>query len=413
VISTDRPHTRPAGDRKPLWVERRVLEQVFKAMGLSWMRVRLWDGSILQEGDGLSPTLGIERRRAMRRILANPNLGFGDGYSEGEVTVDGDLTAFLVRLFRTLGRSTNRLLPWLWGHVAGSPRLNTREQARDNIHSHYDLGNDFYALWLDERMVYTCAYYPSPDATLAEAQLAKLDHVCRKLALEPDQEVLELGCGWGALAIHMAEHYGVRVKAYNISTEQVRFASEQAERKKLTGRVEFVQDDYRAASGRYDRVVSVGMLEHVGLENYGDLGAVIDRCLSPEGLGLLHSIGRNAPRRMDPWIEKRIFPGAHPPTLSEMDGILSPHRMCVLDVENLRLHYARTCRDWRERYEAHFREVAQRFDSHFARAWRLYLAGSEAAFVSGTLQLFQVLFTRDGNQRFPWTRDHLYPSPAP
>jgi cyclopropane-fatty-acyl-phospholipid synthase len=404
----DHPGTRATGDRKPLWIERRVLEQVFKAMGLAWMRVRLWDGTILQEGDGQSPTLGIERRRAMRRILANPNLGFGDGYSAGEVTVEGDLTDFLVRLFRTLGRSSNRVLPWLWDRVAGAPRLNTREQARENIHSHYDLGNDFYALWLDERMVYTCAYYPSPDATLAEAQLAKLDHVCRKLALEPGQEVLELGCGWGALAIHMAEHYGVRVKAYNISTQQVRFAAERAELKNLSSLVEFVHDDYRAASGRYDRVVSVGMLEHVGLENYSGLGAVIDRCLAPEGLGLLHSIGRSAPRRMDPWIEKRIFPGAHPPTLSEMDNILSPYRMAVLDVENLRLHYARTCRDWRKRYERHLHDVAQRFDPRFARAWDLYLAGSEAAFVSGTLQLFQVLFTRDGNPCVPWTRDHLY-----
>jgi cyclopropane-fatty-acyl-phospholipid synthase len=274
------------------------------------------------------------------------------------------------------------------------------------VHRHYDLGNDFYRLWLDERMVYTCAYFPTPDAGLEEAQVAKMDLVCRKLALRPGETVVEAGCGWGALALHMAEHHGVTVKAYNVSREQVRFARERARARGLEGRVQFVEDDYRAIRGEYDAFVSVGMLEHVGRANYPALGAVIDRTLKPFGRGLLHFIGRDQPRPLNAWIRKRIFPGAYPPTLDEaLGGVLVPAGLTVTDVENLRLHYAKTLSHWRSRFERAMREVAGRFGETFARGWRLYLAGSEAAFTTGWLQLFQVVFTRPGIADVPWTRE--------
>jgi cyclopropane-fatty-acyl-phospholipid synthase len=208
--------------------------------------------------------------------------------------------------------------------------------SRDNIHKHYDLGNDFYSLWLGETMAYTCAYYPTAETTLDQAQVAKMDHVCRKLLLGANDTVVEAGCGWGSLALHMAGRYGAKVRAFNISKEQIAYARGRARELGLESRVDFVEDDYRNIKGTYDAFVSVGMLEHVGRENYPELGRVISRCLSNEGRGLIHSIGRNRPEPLHPWIERRIFPGAYPPSLGEMMQIFEPTNLSVLDVENLR-----------------------------------------------------------------------------
>jgi cyclopropane-fatty-acyl-phospholipid synthase len=287
-------------------------------------------------------------------------------------------------------------------------RVNTLAGSQDNIHHHYDIGNKFYSLWLGKTMAYTCAYYPTPTALLDEAQVAKMDHVCRKMRLKPGESVVEAGCGWGSLAIHMAQNYGVKVRAFNISKEQVAFARERAQREGLGSSVEFVLDDYRNITGKYDAFVSVGMLEHVGVENYPALGRVISQCLGSVGRGLIHSIGRNFPAHMHPWIEKRIFPGACPPSLSEIAQIFEPSNLSVLDVENIRLHYARTLRHWMDLYEGASDKVAEMFDEKFVRMWRLYLAGSVAAFTTGTLQLFQVLFAPGQSNDVPWTRDYIY-----
>jgi cyclopropane-fatty-acyl-phospholipid synthase len=236
-----------------------------------------------------------------------------------------------------------------------------------------------------------------------------MDHVCRKLRLKAGESVVEAGCGWGTLALHMARNYGVRVRAFNISREQVAYARERAAREGLSGQVEYVEDDYRNISGRFDAFVSVGMLEHVGVANYEALGAVIRRALQGRGRGLIHSIGRNYPAPLQPWIEKRIFPGAYPPSLGEMMGIFEPSNLSILDVENLRLHYARTLRDWLVLYENASERVRQMFDEKFVRMWRLYLAGSVAAFTTGTLQLFQVVFAPGESNDVPLTRAHLYP----
>jgi cyclopropane-fatty-acyl-phospholipid synthase len=228
------------------------------------------------------------------------------------------------------------------------------------------------------------------------------------LRLNPGDRVVEAGCGWGSLALHMARHYGAKVRAYNLSREQIAYARVQAVRQGLAEQVEFIEDDYRTATGPCDAFVSVGMLEHVGPANYEALGGVIDRCLTPQGRGLIHSIGRNAPQPLDSWTAKRIFPGAHPPALSEMARIFEPYRFSILDVENLRLHYARTLEHWLERFERAQAEVARMFDQTFVRTWRLYLSGSIAAFTVGGLQLFQVVFARDTNNDIPWTREFLY-----
>jgi cyclopropane-fatty-acyl-phospholipid synthase len=237
-----------------------------------------------------------------------------------------------------------------------------------------------------------------------------MNHVARKLRLTPGQTVFEAGCGWGALALHLAQHYGAKVRAYNISREQLAYARERARTQRLEDRVEFVEDDYRNIRGTCDRFVSVGMLEHVGPEHYRQLGRVICDCLAPDGAGLIHTIGRNQPAPNNPWTERRIFPGSLPPSLSEITRIFEPYDFSVLDVENLRLHYARTCSDWLERFTRAEPTVERMFDRRFVRMWRLYLAGSVAAFSTGGLQLFQVVFAPGASNDVPWTREHLYPA---
>jgi len=292
-------------------------------------------------------------------------------------------------------------------------QANSLHGSRKNIHSHYDLGNDFYRLWLDAQLVYTCAYFPSPSATLEAAQEAKLDYVCRKLQLQPGERVVEAGCGWGALALHMARHYGVSVKAYNISHEQILYARQRAAEAGLSDKVEFVEDDWRNISGNFDAFVSVGMLEHVGVDNFAHLGEVIRRCIGDSGRGLLHFIGKSHKGVFSRWIRKRIFPGAYAPTLGEAMNILQPHNYAVLDVENLRPHYARTLEHWLERFDKSGQQVSEMYDPWFERAWRLYLAGSIAAFRAGTLQLFQISFAGPTRRPISWTRAPLYTDSKP
>jgi cyclopropane-fatty-acyl-phospholipid synthase len=355
-------------------------------------------------------TVIFRDRQTLLKIILSPEIEFGDAYTEGRVEIDGDLVEVLTAVFRALsGKNAGSWFARLVSKWLERTQSNTLNGSREHIHRHYDLSTDFYKLWLDSEMVYTCAYFDSPSVPLEAAQIEKMDLVCRKLQLQRGERVVEAGCGWGSFALHMAEHYGARVKAFNISREQLAYARAAAKRRGLADRVEFIEDDYRNIRNRFDVFVSVGMLEHVGTENYGTLGEVIHRTIGNSGRGLLHFIGMNRPRPLSAWIRKRIFPGANPPTLSQtMQPLFEPWNYSVLDVENLRLHYAQTLRHWRNRFERSADRVAQMFDEQFVRLWRLYLAGSEAGFLAGSLQLFQVLFAGAECRQIPWTRAHLY-----
>ena len=388
-----------------------LARRLFADAGQPAIRVVLWDGTEFgAPAEAAVPRIRIHNFRTLLRLLIHPDLYFGEAYMSGELDVEGDLVRCLETAYRARRTAAGRRFRDRFAYgVLSRRRRNTPAGSRSNIHHHYDLGNDFYRLWLDrEVMQYTCAYFPHDAATLEEAQVAKLDHVCRKLRLQPGDSVVEAGCGWGGLARHMARHYGVRVKAFNISREQVRFAREQAVAEGLADRVEYIEDDYRNVDGRFDAFVSVGMLEHVGPEHYPGMAEVIDRVLTPEGRGLIHTIGRNRAGPMNAWIEKRIFPGAHPPSLREMMDLFEHRDFSVLDVENLRLHYAATLRHWLQRYGEHEEEVRAMFDDTFVRTWRLYLSGSVAAFTTGELQLYQVVFNRAACNDIPLTREHIY-----
>ena len=405
-LATGKPAYRPLSGMM-LAAEELLLSKMLRAIGDPPIQIVLWNGHEIKCSEVVTANVLIRDRGALYKLISDPELHFGELYSSHRIEVQGSLLNFLETVYR--------VWPLMNEKRAGRKRLlsfsaarpNTLEGARFNIRHHYDIGNDFYKLWLDERLVYTCAYFKSRDMSLEAAQLAKLDHVCKKLRLKAGETVLESGCGWGALALHMARHYGVNVKAYNISKEQIAFARQRARNEGLEGKLEFIEDDYRKAAGEFDVFVSIGMLEHVGVEHYRELSEMINRILKSNGRGLIHTIGLNYPRPMDAWAARHIFPGASPPSLAQMMQIFEPFDLSVLDVENLRLHYAMTLGHWLDRFEHHADLVEQMFDQEFVRMWRLYLAGSLTAFKTGGMQLFQVVFAR-ADYAAPLTRQYLY-----
>ena len=387
-----------------------LILKLLDAIGNPPIAIALWSGTEAAPPH-VSPlgTVFIKNWRALAKLMFNPELFFGDCYSSGQIEVRGDLPEILLTVNRSMngrrhafwhGKLASRYLDWIQaGSLVGS---------RKNIHHHYDIGTEFYKLWLDPQLLYTCAYFPDFTYTLEQAQIAKMNYVCDKVQLRPGERVVEAGCGWGALAIHMAKHYGVTVRAFNISRDQIHYARERALQEGLSRKIEFVDEDYRNISGQYDVFISVGMLEHVGVRHYKELGLLIDRCLTGQGRGFLHFIGRNRPSRLNSWIRRRIFPGACPPTLREAMDVFEDYDLSILDVENLRLHYARTLACWLEKYEGSADQVVAMFGPQFARAWRLYLSGSVAAFRAGSMQLFQIIFARGSNNQIPWNRAYLY-----
>ena len=395
----------PPSSSDPNALDRWLMRTIRKQLGAdSPVKPLLWDEPDVAPRDG-TVHVRILDRKALWMLGIHPDLHFGDLYSAGRIEVRGHLLTLLEEAYRYTAEHAF-LRSVLKGFRALAPDLS---EAKRNIHHHYDIGNDFYKLWLDrEALQYTCAYFADPAMTIEQAQQAKMHHVCRKMQLKPGETVVEAGSGWGGFALFMAENYGVRVRTFNISHEQVSFARDWSKRRGLSHLVEFVEDDFRNMTGTYDAFVSIGMLEHVGVGNYELLGRLMGSVIGPNGRGLIHSIGRDSPAMLNPWIDKRIFPGAQPPTLRQMMDMFEPNQLSVLDVENIRLHYAKTLECWLERYEENVDAVSDLFDETFVRAWRLYLTGSIAAFASGKLQLFQVLYARTGAKTVPWTRAHVY-----
>ena len=383
-------------------VDRWLAERVQRLVAPVAVRLELWDGT--SPFSASRPPVGdlvVRDRRALLGLVLNPDLWFGETYAAGRLAIRGAAEPVV----EALSRLSGPVATWRARLMALLATPNSLRDARRNVY-HYDLGNDFYQLWLDPELVYTCAYFADPAMSLAQAQRAKLDLVCRKLGLRPGDTVVEAGCGWGALALHMARYYGVTVKAFNVSREQLGFARARAAREGLSGQVEFIDDDYRNVQGTYDVFVSVGMLEHVGLRHFHSLADVLRRTLRRQGgRGLLHFIGRDVPYPLNPWIRRRVFPGAYPPTLGEVTSrVLGPAGMSVVDVENLRLHYARTLEFWRAGFAAASDQVRTTYGEAFLRTWELYLAGAQAAFATGWMQLFQIVFTPRESPPPSWTR---------
>ncbi len=379
-------------------------------------RVIFPDGYIFDKGSG-EPVFIIHFKtdRSLFDTLRRGSLGFGEAYMAEEVELLGDIQQALRVGFLILDHHVEpNLFTKVKVGLGYLMRRNTLSGSRKNIAAHYDLGNDFYSLWLDrEAMQYTCAYFESVRDSIEKAQVQKLHLICRKLRLKPGDYVVEAGCGWGGFALFAARHYGVKMRSFNISQEQVAYARERAQRVGVAeSRVEYVLDDYRnivRAGKTFDKFVSIGMLEHVGLENYRNLYDLIRKVLRPHGLALVHSISRVAPTKMDPWLEKYIFPGAYIPSLAEMVTPVERRRdpLHVVDVENLRFHYALTLDRWAERLEEHADFIRDRYSESFLRMFRLYLHASAAGFRFGGILLYQILLSNGYDDSAPLTRAHF------
>jgi cyclopropane-fatty-acyl-phospholipid synthase len=375
------------------------------------LTVRLPDGSPLQFGDGSGPpvTVAITSRRWLARIAANPSLAVGEAYMDGGLVVEqGDIWDFTDMIGRNAKhRPLKRAGAWERWWLDRRLQANQRSQARRNVAHHYDLSVDFYRRFLDADMQYSCAYFPHPGASLEEAQLAKKRHLAAKLRLQAEQRVLDIGCGWGGLGLTLAQEAGVRVDGITLSTEQLATAQARAEAAGLGGRAQFSLTDYRDVDGPYDRIVSVGMFEHVGRPNFQTYFDQVSRLLKDDGVAVIHSIGRyEGPSFTQPWIAKYIFPGGYIPAMSEVLTCVERAGLMVTDIEILRLHYADTLKAWRERFNRQRAEIARMYDERFCRMWEFYLCLSEIAFRYRGHMVFQLQLAKQVDA-VPLTRDYI------
>ncbi len=381
-------------------------------------RLSFWDGTEAAFGKGQPAfVLTFKTRRAARRFITAGVLGFGEEYTAGNIGVEGDLRQ-LARLGTTpavagFGFSLATKLGILWHYLT---TLDTKSRARRNIRHHYDLGNDFYRLWLDESLAYSCAYFRDENDDLNTAQRQKYEHICRKLQLKADETLLDIGCGWGGMLIYAARNYGIRGVGCTLSRQQYTYARRRVREEGLQERIRIELRDYRDLTGQYDKFVSIGMFEHVGKKYIPRFMRQVRKLLKPQGLGLLHTIGKEKHTPGDPWTRRYIFPGSYIPTLDEIMRELGKVSLLPTAMENLRMHYALTLDRWLMNFERHSREIKEMFDENFVRMWRFFLVGSAAGFRHGDTRLYQITFSNGLCNTLPLTLEHLYrdgSEPAP
>jgi cyclopropane-fatty-acyl-phospholipid synthase len=387
---------------------RQFLQQVIRQGDL---RVRLPSGEVFGLGDGEGPPVAVRiaSRLWALRLAINPSMALGEAYMDGGLVMEEGSIHDLVDLigrnanYRPLKRAGALSRWWLDRRL----QANARAAARRNVAHHYDLSVDFYRRFLDPDLQYSCAYFARPDMSLEEAQVAKKQHLAAKLLLKRGQKVLDIGCGWGGLGLSLARAADVEVDGVTLSTEQLATARWRAETTGLAERARFSLTDYRDVEGPYDRVVSVGMFEHVGRPNFQAYFDQVARLLKDDGVAVIHSIGRaDGPAFTQPWVAKYIFPGGYIPSLSEVLPCVERAGLVVADIEILRLHYAETLRCWRERFTAQREKIARMYDERFCRLWEFYFSISELAFRYRGHMVFQLQLTKRVDAA-PVTRDYM------
>jgi cyclopropane-fatty-acyl-phospholipid synthase len=376
------------------------------------MTITTADGTKFTCGDGSGQHVFVRflTKDAERRVLLNPELALGEVYMEGSFVVENgsiaDALAILMDQPRMLPQWA-RLQWWLRYLARHFRQFNLRHRAKNNVAHHYDLDGRLYSLFLDSDKQYSCAYFERPDATLEEAQLAKKRHIAAKLLIRRGDRVLDIGSGWGGLGLYLAEMTGANVIGATLSTEQLQTSNARAAERNLTHSARFLLEDYRDIPGPFERIVSVGMFEHVGVDFYDIYFKRCAELLTEDGVMVLHSIGRSdGPDVTNPFIAKYIFPGGYIPALSEVMPAVERAGLLICDVEILRLHYAETLKAWRERFMARRAEAVELYDERFARMWEFYLAASEMAFRKQNLMNFQIQFSKRQGI-VPLTRDYL------
>jgi cyclopropane-fatty-acyl-phospholipid synthase len=393
---------------------RKTLEQLFDKLSdhapdISF-EVQFWDGKKSSYGTGKRQfLLTFVTKQAADHVLESGSLGFGEEYMGGDIQVEGDFRQLLrfgtdaAFLNLPLGLKTKLAFQHL-----RQTSLNTLSRAPKHIAHHYDLGNDFYKLWLDKTMAYSCAYFRHEDDTLEQAQQQKYEHICRKLQLQAGETLVDIGCGWGGMLIYAAKHYGIRGVGCSLSKQQVEYATDLIKREGLSTEISVVFEDYRKLEGTFDKFVSIGMFEHVGKQFIPTFMQKAQSLLKREGIGLLHTIGEERSMPGDPWTLKYIFPGGYIPSLDEIVRTMGETGLVPTDIENLRLHYAKTVEEWCTRYEAHVKTIEKMFDASFVRMWRMFLNGCVINFRYGNPRLYQVIFTNGLNNALPLTREYMY-----
>lgn len=389
-------------------IGRRVLHKIFLQLRHGAVTVTYPDGSRHTYGTG-KPYFHLKFRTnaALRALLRNTTLGFGESYANGDIEVDGDLE----NIGRLVSENARALKPLSLNRFTHTRVRNRRQKQRRFIAHHYDLGNDFYKLWLDRSMTYSCAYFRSETDTLEQAQQQKIDHILTKLQLQPGMSLLDIGSGWGELLITAAKRYGVTGHGVTLSSEQYKHSVKAAKEAGVADLLTFELINYQDLTDRgaqFDRIVSVGMFEHVGRGNQQDYYRAVARMLKPGSISVLHTITNQVETAADPWIDKYIFPGGYIPAVREVVHDLPSHDLHLIDYENLRIHYALTLEEWLRRFESHQKKVTLMYDERFYRMWRLYLASSAAGFRYGDLSLSQFVFTKGLNNELPLTREFMY-----
>lgn len=372
--------------------------------------INFWDGSIRKFGTGGDFSLYIKSREALKKMLIDLPLGFGEGYMNGDIEVEGNL-----RQVVKVGLSSKKLQETTRQSLFNIFKLNllqrnSRNADKQNISHHYDLGNDFYRLWLDPRMIYSCAYFQNNQDSLEQAQIQKIDLCCRKLQLKPNERLLDIGCGWGSLLINAAKKYGAQGVGITLSKEQLEYGRQQLKQEGLQDCVQLEYLDYRELAAKYqsfDKIVSVGMFEHVGKANMKKFLINAQKMLRPGGLFLLHTIGKMVEEPTNSWIKKYIFPGCHLPDLGSILNNASNMGLHFIDCEDLRVHYSKTLDKWSERFEENEQRIRAMFDEHFIRMWRFYLTICSVSFLQGSMHVFQLLFSAGVRNDLPLTREWM------
>jgi cyclopropane-fatty-acyl-phospholipid synthase len=397
-----------------------VFHSLLSRMDGTPFEVQYWDDTKEQFGDAPPKfTLRLRDPRVGQILQEDLNIGLGEAYMRGQIEIEGDLADVVSVATRTLmrqksGAQDDVLAGYLTNVIAGAARRLGRRSHRkqqQDVAKHYDLSNDFFRLWLDDSMTYSCAYFHSPEDTLEQAQSQKIEHSLRKLRLKAGETLLDIGCGWGALMMRAAANYGVKALGITLSEEQQAGACGLIAKHGLEdgADVRLVHYGTLAQEGRqFDKIVSIGMVEHVGKPHLGEFAQSVAHLLKPGGLAMIHQITSPEAGAFNAWLDKYIFPGAYLPTVPELLGHYADNDLRILDVENLRPHYQMTLDHWSERFERVVPQVRDQFGEEFVRMWRLYLRSSSAAFREGTVELHQVLVSRGKSDAVPLTREDLY-----
>lgn len=375
--------------------------------------VKFWDGDEVKVGEN-EPLFKIILKKPIPKkdILKSTTLAFGEAYMNGDLEVEGDFLLMLNTVLKYKEKFTTDFkgLPKIFSN------LTSRKKQKEEVTYHYDIGNDFYKLWLDDTLSYSCAYFKNENESLGEAQLNKIHHLLKKLNLSEGMTLLDIGCGWGALLIEAAKLYKIKGLGITLSEEQYKAFKEKIEKENLQDYLQVKLMDYRELekSGLlFDRVVSVGMLEHVGRSNYDLFMKCVSKVLKKEGVFVLHYISGLYESEGDAWIRKYIFPGGVIPTLREIISLSADYRFYTVDVESLRMHYYKTLIKWAENFEKNTDKVREMFDEKFVRMWRMYLYSCAACFYTGVIDLHQIVFTKGVNNSLPLTREYLYKKSLP